>query len=204
MVTEKKNDILQVVILTLFMVSVFLLILNFWFAGEREERYGRAQKAVEEYDWLKKNLKSDNLREALIVHKRLKQSEGRKDLHAEINSRLRTQLPGVKASPKFRARRDRSGNYLIHSYQLDSGRGRDKVEFTFDRWIRFLAQVEEDRPGIHTEKITLETKEFDVTASGKRNWTCNARLVLWQPVGQAQGATTPAPAAAEEEEEEEE
>ena len=57
MAKEKKNDILQVIILTLFMVSGFLVLLNLWFSGQREDAFQRAQTAASDFQKLKKDLK---------------------------------------------------------------------------------------------------------------------------------------------------
>jgi hypothetical protein len=182
MAMEKKSDILQVMILTLFMVSVFLLLLNFWFAAQREDAYAKVQKAVADYEKLRRDLKLPKLRNALAIEREYKESKDRQRLHPEINRRLARELPGVEPSPMLRPSYDRSGRYLIHKYKLASGSGRNKALKPFHVWLGFLARVEADRPDIHVEDVRLQAQTFELPEGGdKRDWSCDANLVLWQP-----------------------
>ena len=180
MAKDKKSDILQVVILTLFMVSAFLVILNLWFAGQRDDAFQNAEAAALDYQRLQIDLKKPILRDALIMERKLMESQGNQDLHTEINNRLSAQLPDIKPSPKLKPKPDRSGKYLVHTYALESGRGRSKVVKPLNMWLGFLERIEAERPDIHVESVTIETDSTELTDADKRMWSCSAQLVLWE------------------------
>jgi len=183
MLRGKGDDILQALILTFFLVSGFLVILNLILAGQRNAAFRRAQAAVDEYNWLVKNLKEEKLRNALAMRKELEQRRSSRDIHTEINQRIKQENLGVAPSNRYRPSRDRSGNYLIHPYHLESGRGKNRVLHPLNVWIGFLGRVEAARPDIHVHDLTLETDQNEIPeGQDKRMWACTAKLVLWEPV----------------------
>jgi hypothetical protein len=182
-----KNDYFQIAILVSFMVSALLLLFNLWYSRERQAAFAQAQAAVEEFNKLKVELKNPRLLQAIAIGQQIEDAKkkGRRDLFTEINARLAGELPGVKESPKLTARLDASGMYRKHVYQLESGRsGREKVMKPLDVWLGFLGRIEADRPDIHVESLSLDTDTMELAGGEKRNWRCDARLVLFEPIPQ--------------------
>jgi len=179
----KKDDVLQIIILTLFIVSGILLLLNYVFATKRDDAFARVEAAVIEYNWLKENLSLKKLHDALAFQQELKKAEGNRDIHTEINLRLKQSGLNVTPSPLYKPKLGRSKKFQYTRYLLSSGTGTRAVKKGLFDWLRFIARLEDDRPDIHVQSLTLETKEVEPQESEDyRLWTCQAWFIRWEPV----------------------
>jgi len=171
------SDILQIAILTLFMVSVLLLVFNIWFGGKRTAAYDQAQAAVAENAQIQKALQDETLRRMLGEERRLQSTEaGRKDFSAEINERAQNELRQTRTTP---ASPRPSESYIKWTKRLDAPVKDFGRDLAF--WLSFLGRIESERPDIHVENVTLMTTDFDIVPGGApRMWGMNANFVYWE------------------------
>ncbi|HAK95046.1 MAG TPA: hypothetical protein DCM87_08615 [Planctomycetes bacterium] len=175
-----ESDILQITILTLFMVSGVLLVINIWFGSRRAAAYDQATAAVAENAQLQKALREESLRRMLGEERRLRSTEaGRKDFSAEINERAQNELRQTRSTP---ASPRPSESYIKWTKRLDAPIKDFGRDLAF--WLSFLGRIESERPDIHVESVTLTTTEYDIVPGGApRMWGMNANFVYWEQKG---------------------
>jgi hypothetical protein len=186
------GDILQIVILTLFMVSGLLFVASLWFASQRDEALALAQAAVSENTMLQAGLLDEQLRKNLSEEFRLKTTDaGRKEFGAEINERAQNELRVTRTTAPVPKPVE---SYTKWTKRLDAPIKEFGHELRF--WMSFLARIENERPDIHVETVTLTATDFDIVAGGEpRKWGMSASFVYWEQKGEAaaSGPNTKAP-----------
>jgi hypothetical protein len=188
-----ESDILQIVILTLFMVSGLLFFASLWFASERDAAMAQAQSAVTENVTLQTDLLDEQLRRNLSEERRLKNTDaGRKEFSAEITDRAQNELRQTRTTPPVPKPIE---SYTKWTKRLDAPIKEFGRDLRF--WMSFLARIESDRPDIHVETVTLTATDFDIPTEGdSRKWGMSASFVYWEQKGES-AATGPNTKAAE-------
>ncbi len=184
------SDILQIVILTLFMVSGLLFVASLWFASQRDEARALAQGAVREHNALQEELQAEQLRKSLAEERRLKSTDaGRKPFDAEITERAQNEFRQPRSLP---ASSKPTGAYTRWIKRLEAPIKEFGHELRF--WISFLARIESERPDIHVESVTLAATDFEIVPGGDpRKWSLSASFVYWEKKDEAAKKTEAAP-----------
>lgn len=176
MKSSKKDEFIQVCILTLFMVSGLLLLIGFWLESERTDAFNRAKNAVYNYNKLKEDLKEDKFTQGLADEKRLKGAEeGQKDLSSEINLKHAAIFPDIEKT--IQPYKRKMGAFWRHSKKLEVPLKQGR---SLDMLVGFLDNIEMDRKDIHVEKAVFMTDNYDRNITKPRLWSCSASFVLWE------------------------
>ncbi len=179
MAKNKKNEILEVVILTLFMLSGILFLANFYLKSLREDALAAARTAGDNYQELAKRQKQDWLVQALAQHKRLnKTGQGTRDLSSEINHRQSISFSDIPRT--FPPYTRKSGAFIRHSKKFDVPKKQGRaLKFLID----FLGRIESERPDIHVESADFTTSTYKAPEQPgqSRLWSMTCNFVLWEP-----------------------